>query len=122
MKRLGSRTFMFAIAAALAGPELGSAEGNQGGISAPSDEAQTAKPVQADLELGAYLGETCMTCHQGGNDHGLPSITNWPPQEFVSVMQAYKTKQRSNPVMQLMAGSLSDEEIAALAEYFASIP
>jgi cytochrome c len=33
-------------------------------------------------------------------------------------MHAYKQKVRDHPVMQMMAGRLSDEEIAALASYF----
>jgi len=34
------------------------------------------------------------------------------------VMHAYKQKQKPHPVMQMMAGRLSNEEIAALAVYF----
>ncbi|MBL6432246.1 MAG: hypothetical protein HPM95_18675 [Alphaproteobacteria bacterium] len=60
-----------------------------------------------------------MTCHQAdGEDKGIPSITGWPGDRFVTVMHAYKTKSRDNPVMQSIAASLSDEEIAALAAYF----
>jgi cytochrome c len=33
-------------------------------------------------------------------------------------MHAYKKKQRAHPVMQMMAGRLTNEEIAALAAYF----
>jgi cytochrome c len=33
-------------------------------------------------------------------------------------MHAYKNKQRNHPVMQMIAGRLNDEEIAALAAYF----
>ena len=33
-------------------------------------------------------------------------------------LQAYKHGKREHPVMQLVAGRLSDEEIAALAAYF----
>jgi cytochrome c len=36
----------------------------------------------------------------------------------VIAMHAYKQKLRSHLVMQMMAGRLSDEEIAALAAYF----
>ncbi len=36
-------------------------------------------------------------------------------------MHAYKRKIRPHPVMQMMAGRLSDEEIAALAAYFRDI-
>jgi cytochrome c len=36
-------------------------------------------------------------------------------------MQSYKQKVREHPVMQMMAGRLSDEEIAALAAYFETL-
>jgi cytochrome c len=36
-------------------------------------------------------------------------------------MHAYKAKLRPHPVMQMMAGRLSNDEIAALAAYFATL-
>jgi cytochrome c len=36
-------------------------------------------------------------------------------------MHAYKNKKRAHPVMQMMAGRLNAEEIAALAAYFAAL-
>ena len=36
-------------------------------------------------------------------------------------MHAYRQKLRPHPVMQMMAGRLSEEEIAALAAYFATL-
>jgi cytochrome c len=36
-------------------------------------------------------------------------------------LQSYKAKERDNPVMQSVAASLSDDEMAALAEYFAAL-
>ncbi|SHK02363.1 cytochrome c [Shimia gijangensis] len=75
--------------------------------------------IVGDPEYGEYLAAECTTCHQadGGND-GIPTITHWPTESFVIAMHAYKEKQRPHPVMQMMAGRLSDEEIAALAAYF----
>jgi cytochrome c len=37
-------------------------------------------------------------------------------------MNGYRLKVRPNPVMQTIAARLSDEEIAALAAYFGSLP
>ena len=75
--------------------------------------------IQGDLEYGAYLAGECITCHQpDGADEGIPSITGWPPDDFVIALHAYKRGKRVHPVMQLVAGRLSDEEIAALAAYF----
>ena len=72
-----------------------------------------------DPEYGAYLSGECTTCHQAaGSDDGIPSITLWPEDQFVVAMHAYKTKKRNHPVMQMIAGRLGDEEIAALAAYF----
>lgn len=75
-----------------------------------------------DAEYGEYLASDCLTCHQiTGADQGIRSITGWAEKDFVIAMHAYKQKIRPHPVMQMMAGRLSDEEIAALAAYFAML-
>lgn len=75
--------------------------------------------IVGDRDYGAYLASECVTCHQkDGSSQGIPSITRWPNEDFVVAMHAYKRKLRPHPVMQMMAGRLSDEEIAALAAYF----
>jgi cytochrome c len=91
---------------------------------APLDDADPEVPLhilalEGDPDYGEYLSSECVTCHQAdGEDKGIPSITGWPNERFVTVMHAYKSKSRDNPVMQSIAASLSDEEIAALAAYF----
>lgn len=78
--------------------------------------------LAGDPEYGAYLSGECTTCHQaGGGDAGIPSIVFWPEDQFVVAMHAYKNKTRNHPVMQMVAGRLGDEEIAALAAYFANL-
>lgn len=75
--------------------------------------------IRGDPAYGEYLAGECTTCHQAsGRDDGIPSIVNRPEEDFVTAMHAYKDKVRPNPVMQLIAGRLSSEEIAALAVYF----
>ncbi len=75
--------------------------------------------LQGDPEYGEYLSSECLTCHKAdGTADGIPSITQWPTEDFVVAMHAYKEKLRPHPVMQMMASRLSDEEIAALAAYF----
>ena len=75
--------------------------------------------IVGDPEYGEYLASECMTCHQSsGEDNGIPGINAWPTEDFVIAMHAYKKKQRPHPVMQMMAGRLNNEEIAALAAYF----
>lgn len=78
--------------------------------------------LEGDAEYGEYLSSECTACHQSaGGDDGIPSIVLWPEEDFVVAMHAYKNKDRPNPVMQMMAGRLNDEEIAALAAYFATL-
>jgi len=78
--------------------------------------------IVGDPEYGEYLASECTTCHQkDGSDQGIPSITLWPTEDFVVAMHAYKVKARQHPVMQMMAGRLDDEEIAALAAYFGAL-
>ncbi len=86
------------------------------------DLAPEILAIEGDPEYGAYLSSECVTCHQSdGSDRGIPSITQWPSDDFVVAMHAYKEKLRPHPVMQMMAGRLSNEEIAALAAYFATL-
>lgn len=78
--------------------------------------------IVGDLAYGEYLASECLTCHKrDGGDDGIPSIVRWYEEDFVVAMHAYKRKLRPHPVMQMMAGRLSDEEIAALAAYFAAL-
>ncbi len=78
--------------------------------------------AQADKAFGQYLSSECVTCHQlTGRSEGIPSIVGWPEQTFVAIMDEYRQKRRDNPIMQTIAGRLSDQEIAALAAYFASV-
>lgn len=75
-----------------------------------------------DPEYGAYLSGECTGCHQiTGGDDGIPSIVQWPEEDFVVAMHGYKSKARAHPVMQMIAGRLGDEEIAALAAYFTDL-
>jgi cytochrome c len=76
-----------------------------------------------DREMGQYLSAECVACHQasGTTAGGVPSITGWPEAQFIAVMTAYKNRERDNPVMQVVAGRLAADDIAALATYFGGL-
>lgn len=75
----------------------------------------------ADVELGRYLSSECATCHGAAKaDSAIPVIHGLDEAHFVEVIKAYRAKMLPNPVMQTIAGRLHDEEIAALAAYFAT--
>ncbi len=76
----------------------------------------------ADPAYGEYLSSECVACHRrDGQDKGIPSIIGWPPEQFVAVLQSYKTKDRENQVMQAITGRLTDEDMAALAAFYGGL-
>lgn len=78
--------------------------------------------IRGDREWGEFLASECTTCHQrDGAAAGVPSITYWPEDRFVVAMHAYREGLRPHQVMQNIARRLTDEDIAALAIYFATI-
>ncbi len=86
-----------------------------------NEDPQVAPEILAlvgDPAYGNYLIGTCVTCHTPQvTADSLPSINGWPVDDLVTALHAYKNKHRENPVMQQIAGALSNEEIAALAAY-----
>lgn len=76
---------------------------------------------RGDPALGEYLASECLACHRadGSAQAGIPAITGWRDEDFIATMQAYKLKERHHPVMEMVAGRLTEEEIAALAAWFA---
>lgn len=81
-------------------------------------DAGTARA--ADVELGRYLSSECTTCHSPHAHSAIPNIHGMMESTFTEVVRAYREKRLNNPVMQNVAARLNDEDIAALAAYFAS--
>ena len=85
-----------------------------------SDEQQII--AMGDVEYGQYLGAECASCHQqSGASEGIPSIHGMDAEVFVALMLAYRSKDMENPVMQMIAGRLNDEQIGSLALYFSGL-
>lgn len=77
---------------------------------------------KGDIEYGEYLSGECTTCHQTSGDYdGIPPIVGYDEVYFKVAMHEYKAKSREHPVMQMIAGRLAADEIAALAAYFAAL-
>ena len=75
-----------------------------------------------DIEYGQYLGAECAACHlQTGVSEGIPAINGMDAEVFVALMLAYRSKVMENPVMQMIAGRLDDEQIGSLALYFSTL-
>jgi cytochrome subunit of sulfide dehydrogenase len=75
----------------------------------------------ADSGQAAQLAAACAACHRlDRHDRGIPSIVGLSEEQFVTTMNAFKSGERSGPIMQIIARSFGNEEIAILARYFAA--
>ena len=73
-----------------------------------------------DIELGRYLAQECLTCHRSATSGStIPNIYGMAETAFTQVIRAYRDKRLGNAVMQSIAERLKDDEIEALAAYFA---
>ena len=80
----------------------------------------TPSLATGDVEYGAYLAQDCSSCHQKNiNSAGIPEIAGLPTDYFISALKAYKEGKRDHSTMQMIARSLDDEQVAALAAYYA---
>ena len=71
---------------------------------------------------GAQVAATCAACHRlDGGVNGIPSIVGIEAGRLVGMMQAFKVDEGSNHVMHAVALSLSDDEIAAVAQHLATL-
>ena len=80
-----------------------------------------ALPASAgDVEYGAYLAQECSSCHQiHVTKPGIPQIAGLPADYIIQALSWYKEGARENATMRTIARSLDDEQIAALAAYYA---
>jgi cytochrome c len=83
--------------------------------------AAAGSAAATDIELGRHLATECTVCHRAAPAGGtIPNIYGMDEGVLADILKAYRDKKRPNPVMQSITGRLSDEEIAALARYFAT--
>lgn len=75
----------------------------------------------AENNRGAQLAAMCASCHRlDGQDRGIPSIVGIDKRKLVDTMEDFKSGKRLSQIMQVVARSLSTEEIAVLADYLAA--
>jgi len=78
--------------------------------------------AQDPVEYGEYLASQCSTCHRlDAYEGAIPPLGHLPQDYFVVAMKEYKSGRRDNPAMVSVANALSEEEIEALAAYYAAL-
>jgi cytochrome subunit of sulfide dehydrogenase len=72
-------------------------------------------------DQGGQIAAVCASCHRlDGGDRFIPSIVGLGEDQLTRSMLAYRLGERPSHIMQAIALSLSDEEIAAVARFLAA--
>ena len=83
--------------------------------------------AKGDIEQGQIKSYTCTGCHgikfykNVYPNYHVPRLGGQNEAYLVSALKAYRSGERSHSTMKVQAGSLSDEDIADIAAYFASL-
>lgn len=83
-----------------------------------------AGPAYAgDAAAGKALAKKCAGCHgaDGKGKKDNPAIAGMDEAAFIQAMNDFKSGKKDNKTMKRTAGKLSDDDIANLAAYFASL-
>jgi cytochrome c553 len=76
-----------------------------------------------DVQAGKAKAGMCAGCH-GANGEGVapnPALAGKKEDQLIQVMKDYKSGKRDNAVMKAFASQLSDQDMANLAAYYASL-
>ena len=77
--------------------------------------------AEGDRDYGEYLSGTCVTCHGSGETAGaIPNLEHLSYDDFVLALEEYRGGIRTNAAMVSVARGLGDEEIEALAAFYAN--
>ena len=136
--KLGGQYAEYVVAALKAyqsgGRKHGSMEGNSAGwtdADFQSIAAYIAKfrsinennPISGNVAAGKSKAENCGACHgEDGNsqDPNNPRLAGQYESYLVKALQDYKSGVRKNPIMNGMAGSLSEDDIKDISAFYAS--
>jgi cytochrome c553 len=81
--------------------------------------------AEADVQAGKAAAAQCQVCHGSNGISINPQTPNLAGQKALYLsnqLLAYRSGSRTNSIMSPLARPLSDEDIANLAAYFASLP
>jgi cytochrome c553 len=87
-----------------------------------------AQTLQGNAHHGKQLSYTCLGCHgvegykNAYPDYSVPRLKGQHPEYLVAALMAYRNGERSHLTMHDQASTLSDQDIADIAAYFAGKP
>lgn len=80
--------------------------------------------AQDDVRLGRQKAQACIVCHGPlgvSQAPDAPHLAGQPAAYLVAQLRAFRSGARRHEVMNVMARGLSDEDMAQLAAWYASI-
>jgi len=86
------------------------------------------QPVQGDAKHGKAISYTCLGCHgiEGYKNaypmYSVPKLEGQHPEYLIAALQEYRSGDRAHLTMHAQASTLSDQDIADIAAYFAGKP
>ena len=85
--------------------------------------AMSAAQAAGDPAAGKAKAVACAGCH-GANGQGIPpnpALAGKSEDQLLQALKDFKSGKRSNAVMNAMTAGLSDQDMANLAAYYASL-
>jgi cytochrome c553 len=85
-------------------------------------------PLQGDPKHGKAISYTCLGCHgiEGYKNaypmYSVPKLEGQHPEYLIAALQEYRSGDRAHLTMHSQASTLSDQDIADIAAYFAGKP
>lgn len=72
---------------------------------------------------GKIKAAQCATCHGADGKGGGPNppVVALDAAKFVAAMTDYKSGKRKHPIMEMLSKKLTDQDLADLASYYASL-
>jgi cytochrome c553 len=98
-----------------------------GSFAAKSVIAQD-QPLQGDPKRGKELSYTCLGCHgvdgykNAYPNYSVPRLRGQHPEYIIAALHGYRDGDRSHLTMHSEASTLSDQDMADIASYFAGKP
>mgnify|MGYP000066980469 CR=1 FL=1 len=85
--------------------------------------AALAQPI-GDPVAGEAKSQACIACHgaKGASDNpAFPKLAGQHPDYLLHALQAYRSGERNNAIMNGQAAALSDQDMRDLAAYYGSL-
>src|SRR3981081_45252 len=96
-------------------------------FASPAVPAQD-QPLQGDAKHGKAISYTCLGCHgiEGYKNaypmYSVPKLEGQNPDYLAASLHGYRDGDRAHVTMHAQAATLSDQDIADIAAYFAGKP